>query len=68
MIPEFTRFLYNGTKRYAEFYYSRGSLGAPAYEWWDLEMCKFKYNQLKDIPGAEIILPAIQELEKSSII
>jgi len=63
MIPEFTRILHNGTKKYAEFYYSKGSLGAPAYEWWDLEMCQFKYKQLKDILGSEIILTAISELE-----
>jgi len=62
MIPEFIKIRYNGTKKYAEFYYPKGSLGAPAYEWWDLEMCKFKYTQLKDIPGSDIILKAMQLL------
>lgn len=62
IIPEYIRILKNGTKTYAEFFYPRGSLGAPAYEWWDLEMCLFKYNQLQDLPGSDVILQVIKEL------
>lgn len=64
MLPkEYTRIVHYEKTKYAEFYFQRGELGAPYYVWWDLRMCKFKYEQLKAIPGSDIFLNAIKDLQ-----